>query len=120
MQPINSEQIELASGRHCTLVQSPAPICQHYFVLFFPESLGSPTVEEADEMALISQRQARRFASKLFGHPECFTIIHNGRQTRRKPDLHYHILVLRNRRERMAAYLRFMIRNALAWLRIAA
>ncbi len=103
----------LASGRHCLLAQPAAPVCERYYVVFFPDTYGPPTAEEQDEMLMLTRHKAREYAGRWLGDPECYTIIHNGQRTRRARNTHYHILLVRDRWEKASAYLKLFVKNLL-------
>ena len=82
------ETITLSSGRKCTLQNPALPFLEHYHVLSFPSHQGQPTREEADEIILIATRKARDLGKRCYSDEECFSLIFNGKRTRRKPWLH--------------------------------
>ena len=107
------ETITLTSGRKCTLQNSDLPFLAHYHVLLFPADQGHPTHEEADEIMLIATRKARDLGKRYHSDEECFSLIFNGKRTRRKPWLHVHILPSKNPTAKRIAFLAFYLKHIL-------
>ncbi|MCP5059285.1 MAG: hypothetical protein GY937_21480 [bacterium] len=92
------------------MLQNPAlPFLAHYHVLSFPADQGQPSCEEADEIVLIATRKARDLGKRYYFDEECFSLIFNGKRTRRKPWLHIHILPTRNPAAKRLAFLAFSL-----------
>lgn len=107
------ESITLSTGRICTLANPQLPLLPHYHVLSFPNEQGQPAREEAEEMFLIATRKGRDLARRLYADDECFSLIFNGRRTRRRPWLHVHILPSRSPTAKRLAFLAFYLKSLL-------
>ena len=107
------ETITLSSGRKCTLQNPALPFLEHYHVLSFPSHQGQPTREEADEIMLIATRKARDLGKRYYSDEECFSLIFNGKRTRRKPWLRVHILPTKNPTAKRLAFLAFYLKHIL-------
>ena len=109
--------LPLHSGQHCHLAKPPAPVCDHYYVLYYPSSQGEPSPREEDEMLVIAQQKARELATLHHGDSECWTLIHNGKGPRRARETHVHILLVKDRREKATAYFKLFLKNVIGRLR---
>jgi len=107
------ETITLSSGRNCTLHNPALPFLAHYHVLSFPADQGQPSREEADEILLIATHKARALGMRYYADEECFSLIFNGKRTRRKPWLHIHILPTGNPTAKRLAFLAFYLKHLL-------
>ena len=107
------ETITLSSGRKCKLQNPALPFLAHYHVLSFPSYQGQPTREEADEIVLVATRKARDLGKRYYSDEECFSLIFNGKRTRRKPWLHVHILPTKNPTAKRLAFLAFYLKHLL-------
>jgi hypothetical protein len=107
------ESITLSTGRTCLLENPALPFLVHYHVLTFPAHQGQPSHAEAEEMMMIATRKARDLGRECFGDDECFSLIYNGRRTRRRPWLHIHILPSRNLSAKRLAFLAFQLKHLL-------
>lgn len=107
------ETITLSSGRRCTLQNPALPFLAHYHVLSFPSDQGQPTREEADEIMLIATRKARDLGKRYYSDEECFSLIFNGKRTRRMPWMHIHILPTQNPTAKRLAFLAFYLKHLL-------
>ena len=107
------ESFTLSTGRTCLLENPALPFLVHYHVLTFPAHQGQPSPAEVDEMIVIATRKARALGREYFGDDECFSLIYNGRRTRRRPWLHIHILPSRNLAAKRVAFLAFQLKHLL-------
>jgi hypothetical protein len=107
------ESITLSTGRTCRLENPGLPFLAHYHVLTFPSEQGQPSHAEAEEMMMIATRKARDLGLEYFGDDECFSLIYNGRRTRRRPWLHIHILPSRSLATKRLAFLAFQLKHLL-------
>lgn len=107
------ESITLSSGRKCTLQNAALPFLAHYHVLSFPADQGQPSREEADEIVLIAMQKARDLGLRYYADEECFSLIFNGRRTRRRQWLHIHILPTQDPTAKRLAFLAFFLKHVL-------
>ena len=99
------ERITLSSGNVCAVKLAARRQCEHHYVLYFPSCQGAPTLEEREEMLLLTLRRARQFAEQLLGNPEAYHLSHNGLASVSWPDIHYHFMIVADaaaRREALA------------------
>ncbi len=107
------ESIALSTGRTCLLKNPALPFLDHYHVLTFPLEQGQPSHAEADEMMMIAARKARDLGLAYYGDDECFSLIYNGRRTRRRPWLHIHILPSQSPAAKQLTFLAFHLKRLL-------
>ncbi len=110
------ENIRLSTGRFCVLENPALPFLEAYHVLSFPPEQGQPSRAETDEVILLANRKARELGRRYFQNEECFSLIYNGRGTRRKPWLHVHILPAGSTRAKRLAFLAFGLKRLLRGL----
>lgn len=107
----------LRSGRSVDLRTPSLPLVRHYHVLAWPKMQGPATPAEIDEMWSIVHAFARERGERLFGDPECFTVLYNGARTRRMPWPHFHVIPARSPAEKRWVLLCLSLKRLLRPLR---
>jgi hypothetical protein len=108
------ETLTLSSGRCCVIVDRDHLLYRYHHVLFFPSEQGAPSEAEKDEMLVLTRHKAREYGQRIFGDPECYTVIHNGLGAIRVDCSHFHIVPVRNRYQKAFFYLFLFMKNALS------
>jgi len=110
------QSIRLSTGRFCELENPALPFLASYHVVSFPLEQGPPSRAEVDEVLLIAARKARELGRRYFQNEECFSLIYNGRGTRRKPWLHVHIIPAGSTHAKRLAFLAFSAKRLLRFV----
>lgn len=107
------KRIELASGKHCTLLRIRRDLIPDYYILAFPKSHGEPAREEVAEMVTLGIEYAKSIAKESVGDPEAYTLLYSGYSARREKGWHIHIVLLGNRWKKAWLYLVLAGKNLL-------
>ncbi len=113
------ESIRLSTGRTCLLARPALPFLAHYHVLSLANGEGQPSDAEIDEMLLVANQKARALGRRYHGDAECFSLVYNGRRTRRRPWPHVHILPTGSLAAKRLTFLLFSLKHVLRPLRSA-
>ena len=105
------EEISLKSGNVCLLVKPRVSVIKNYRILFYPESQGTPSISDQEQMLCLSLHYARKMALARNNDSEQHMIIHNGLGARRKRNFHYHIIPVAGRVEKTMVYFWLFLKN---------
>ena len=93
-------RVALPSGRFVSWHRPHVPFAEHYLTLSWPRGGAEATAEDIDAMWSLAHARAREEGQRLFGDPQCFTVLYNGARTRRMPWPHFHIIPARTPSEK--------------------
>lgn len=96
----------------CVLVKYRLPLLRHCFILCHEPALASSETSHQELLAFFLS-EAERLAMESVGDTQAFMLVYSGSSVRRRPNLHLHVFVVRNRWQKAWVYTVLSAKNFL-------